>query len=392
MPAQADRARGASAASIARALGAWFDANARDLPWRRRRDPFAVWVSEVMLQQTRVATVVGYFEPFLARFPTVAALAAASEDEVLAQWSGLGYYRRARALHRGARDVVARFGGALPPTAAELVTIPGVGPYTAGAIASLAFGERAALVDGNVARVLARLLGLEADMRSPAGMREAWAAAERLLPAARAGRHNEALMELGAGVCTPRDPACAGCPLARSCVARRDDRTGELPRMGARAARSTVALVALVAHRGATVLLGKRSGAGLFGGLWEPPMCEGSGVEALAAALGLALDDARVVGRVRRVLTHRTLDVTVVAASTRGALRARAPYASLAWHDRASLGSLGVSSAARAVLAALDPPEVSPRPAPRAPRAPRPSSPAAPRRPARAATRGRSAR
>src|SRR6185503_5707528 len=185
---------------IATAVVAHYAGARRDLPWRRTRDPYAIWVSEIMLQQTRVATVIPYWERWMARFPTVSALAKAPLDDVLAAWAGLGYYSRARNLHAGARAVDARFGGALPSRAAELREVPGIGPYTAGAIASIAFGERAPLVDGNVARVLARVFAIEDDIKSTAGQKALWTAAGELMrglpESAAPGDLNQGLMEL----------------------------------------------------------------------------------------------------------------------------------------------------------------------------------------------------
>src|SRR4051812_4503042 len=191
-----DRGAEAAAPELARRLGAWFEETRRDLPWRRTRDPYAIWLSEIMLQQTRVATVLDYWPRFLGKYPTVRALAEASIDDVLGAWSGLGYYRRARALHGAAREMVSRYGGEVPRTTDELLTIPGIGRYTAGAIASIAFGARAPLVDGNVARVLARIFAIDEDIRGPAAMRTLWSLAEQLVPSEKPGRHNEALMEL----------------------------------------------------------------------------------------------------------------------------------------------------------------------------------------------------
>src|SRR3954464_9149494 len=194
---------------ISTKLLAWFAKERRDLPWREEpRDPYRVWISEVMLQQTRVDVVVPYYLRFVARFPTLQTLAASPLDDVLALWSGLGYYARARNLHRAAQAC----GGELPRTAAELRALPGLGPYTAAAVASLAFGEDAPLVDGNVARVLARVFALSGDARS-----KAWKLAPTLLPPGRSGPFNEALMELGATICTPRSPDCPRCPLSGDC-------------------------------------------------------------------------------------------------------------------------------------------------------------------------------
>ncbi|HWA82948.1 MAG TPA: A/G-specific adenine glycosylase [Fimbriimonadaceae bacterium] len=206
------------------ALLAWYDAHKRDLPWRRSRDPYAIWVSEVMLQQTQVATVIPYFERWMRRFPTIKALAEASEPDVLSIWQGLGYYRRCRLLLEGAKWAVEH---GLPQTAAAWIKAPGVGRYTAAAIASISQGEPVAVVDGNVERVFARIDGCE--LSGSALTRAAWKWAELQIPTDRPGDWNQTMMELGATVCKPREPACNACPLAAGCFARREDAQGRLP-------------------------------------------------------------------------------------------------------------------------------------------------------------------
>jgi A/G-specific adenine glycosylase len=346
-----------------RALVAWYDRSARDLPWRRTRDPYAIWLSEVMLQQTRVETVIPYFERFLRRFPDVTALASAELDEVLSLWSGLGYYRRARGIHACARAVVERHGGRFPEEASALRALPGIGPYTAGAVSSIAFEQREPLVDGNVSRVLARLEGIDVDIKSTAGAKLIWAAAGRLVPAERPGAFNQALMELGATLCTPRDPACLICPVREHCRARAEGREHELPVVGEKRAVPTVPQVAAVVASGALVLLGRRREDGLFGGLWEPPMVEASSMEEAREALtGAGVDGARVelveAGRVRHVLTHREMDVLVLRAETkrRWALGppTTAPYEKLGWMDPDAEG-FGISTLARKILSAARP-------------------------------------
>src|SRR5271163_3083578 len=190
---------------------AWYEAHGRDLPWRANRDPYRVWLSEIMLQQTRVAAVIEHYQEFLQRFPTVEKLAAARENSVLAAWSGLGYYRRARMLHQAAKLIVRELHGCFPPAEAELRKLPGVGRYTAAAVASIAFGESTAVVDGNVERVLHRL-----SSKRYSG-EPLWAMANTLLDPRRPGDHNQAMMELGATVCLPRQPLCAACPVMRFC-------------------------------------------------------------------------------------------------------------------------------------------------------------------------------
>ncbi|RMF05515.1 MAG: A/G-specific adenine glycosylase, partial [Chloroflexi bacterium] len=208
----------------------WYRRNGRALPWRDETDPYRIWVSEVMLQQTQVATVVPYYHRFLARFPTVEALAAASQEQVLKLWEGLGYYARARNLHRAAREIVEKWSGRLPQSGAQLRTLPGFGEYTAAAVASIAFGEPVAAVDGNVKRVLARLFAVETDVTRNPGARHIGQAAQQLLESRHPGDWNQAVMELGATVCTPTSPRCAGCPLRKWCRARQLGLQSELPR------------------------------------------------------------------------------------------------------------------------------------------------------------------
>jgi A/G-specific adenine glycosylase len=326
---------------LVRRLGAWFETERRDLSWRRTRDPYAIWLSEVMLQQTRVKTVEDYFPRFLQAYPTVAHLACADIGDVLGAWSGLGYYRRARALYAGAREVVAKYGGKLPADAGTLRTISGIGPYTAGAIASIAFGAQEPLVDGNVARVLARLFALRCDVRSPAGSRELWALATELVPAERPGRHNEALMELGATICLPREPRCDACPVRDLCAARREGIQNELPIAKKKKPPREMSMLALVSRRGKRVLLGRRRPGGLFGGLWEPPMVEdgASSAEAsLSELLGATVGAMKRVGEQTHVLTHRRVRITIATAEIES--------------EPTGLGALAMSSLARKVLLA----------------------------------------
>lgn len=267
------------------ALLAWFAATRRDLPWRRSRDPYRVWLSETMLQQTRVEAVVPYFERFTARFPTVADLAAAPVEDVLAAWSGLGYYRRARSLHAAARAVVERHDGHFPSARADLLELPGIGPYTAGAIASIAFDAAEPLVDGNVARVLARLFLLDMPQESSAFRGDSWRIAGELL-AGLGGRSpgdwNQALMELGALVCTPRAPRCLVCPVRAHCRASSEGRVDELPVPKKRPATIEVELHVALVRDGARVLVTERPSTGRMAGLWELPTIEPAGEARLA--------------------------------------------------------------------------------------------------------------
>jgi A/G-specific adenine glycosylase len=258
-------------AAIRRTLLRWFSREARDLPWRRTRDPYRIWLAEIMLQQTRVETVIPYYERLLKAFPTVRHLAAAGQDQVLKQWEGLGYYGRARNLHKAARTIVADRAGALPRTAEQWRQLPGVGPYTAGAIASIASDLAEPAVDGNVLRVLSRVFAIDDRIDEPATRRRITAIAAGLLPPGRAGAFNQALMDLGARICLPRRPACAACPVARYCDALRQGRQHELPvRRPGKAIPHHTIVVAAIRRRG-RYLIGKRPTDGLLGGLWEFP-------------------------------------------------------------------------------------------------------------------------
>lgn len=278
-------------AEIAQKLLAWWDKGHADLPWRGVSDAYAVWVAEVMLQQTQIATVIPYYERWMARLPTVEALAAADLDVVLKLWEGLGYYSRARHLHEAARTVVETYGGELPRSAAELLELKGIGPYTAGAIASIVFGERAPVLDGNVIRVLSRLVDLEADVTKTATRKAMWRLAAALVPEERAGDYNQALMELGQRICTPAGPECHRCPLAKQCLARRRGTQLERPVRPPRENTPHYDVAAGVIWRdegryvGGRFLIAQRPLDGLLGGLWEFPGGKQDGGETLPETL-----------------------------------------------------------------------------------------------------------
>src|SRR5262245_37625348 len=256
---------------FAQRLRAWFRRHARDLPWRRTRDPYAVWVSEIMLQQTQVATVVPYFERFLWRFPTVQALAQADEQDVLRLWEGLGYYRRARQLHRAARQVGSEYGGEFPRDRQAACRLSGIGRYTAGAILSLALDAREPILEANTLRLWSRLLAYRGDPRGTAGQRVLWAAAEQALPRRGVGAFNQALMELGAKVCRARQPACGSCPVAAFCEARRRGLQHAVPRAAARPRIESVREAMIAVWHGRRVLIVRRADAARWGGLWDFP-------------------------------------------------------------------------------------------------------------------------
>ena len=315
--------------TLADRLVSWFATVKRDLPWRKEpRDPYRVWVSEVMLQQTRVDVVIPYYRRFLRRFPTLAALAEAPLDDVLAHWSGLGYYARARNLHRAAQAC----GGRLPRTAAELRALPGFGPYTAAAVASLAFGEDVPLVDGNVERVLSRVFAVRGDARA-----KAWRIAADLLPAGHGGPFNEALMELGATVCRPRSPACARCPIREMCRGRDDPAKYPAPRR--RMARALLQWRALaLLRRDGAVLLSRRPAGTLFAGLWDLPAEKPGGIRIHGSATSR--------GIVEQTLTHREVRVTVEMARASGT-----PVSSeVRWVTPDGIAAMGISSLARKTL------------------------------------------
>jgi A/G-specific adenine glycosylase len=305
--------------AFAQALLKWYAAHQRRLPWRGVHDPYRVWVSEIMLQQTQVETVIPYYARWMARFPTVQALAAAAEQDVLALWEGLGYYARARNLWRAAQIVVTDYRGQLPSDPDTLRALPGIGRYTAGAIASIAFGRGAAVLDGNVKRVLARVFDLTVDVKSPEGEKELWALAERLLPAKHVGDYNQALMDLGATICAPRNPACLMCPVQAQCEARQ---------LGAQHARPVTAPRAPVPHQViVTGIMVKRDRVlitqrpeGLLGGLWAFPgfVCEDEEADYAAhlrhtaqAQWGVGLRVGEECLRLKHTFTHLRVTIPV---------------------------------------------------------------------------------
>ncbi len=249
----------------------WYVENARELPWRSHITPYRTWISEIMLQQTQVETVMPYFTSWMERFPDIETLASADEQDVLAQWEGLGYYSRARNLHRAAKHVRDTYQGQLPETADELQKLPGIGPYTAAAIASIAFGQDLAAVDGNIRRVMARLFDVTEPARSPLGERQLRELAQAHLPPGRAGDYNQALMDLGALICKPQKPHCDLCPIATVCRARKlgvqEERPVKLPRKKT----PHLTVTAAVIQRDGRVLIDQRPSEGLLGGMWEFP-------------------------------------------------------------------------------------------------------------------------
>lgn len=298
---------------VTASLLSWYDSCARILPWRGIRDPYRTWVSEAMLQQTRVETVLSYYSRFLSRFPDLPSLAASDESEVLKCWEGLGYYSRARNLLKGARQVMSDYGGCLPSDPALLRTICGIGPYMAGAIASIAFDIPVPAVDGNVIRVVSRLSGIREDASKPAVRRRIESEAALLVPGERPGDHNQAMMDLGATVCVPGTPDCSRCPLSGFCDAfRRGDAAG-LPVLPKSRPQKVIPWTVLLVRSGGRVLLRRRTEK-LLQGLWCFPMLEGHIepdrlADHISASLRLSVRDPRPAGEARHVFTHQIWDL-----------------------------------------------------------------------------------
>ena len=296
-------------ARIAPLLLAWYDRHARTLPWRGIHDPYRTWVSETMLQQTRVETVIGYYDRFLQRLPTVADLAAAPEDDVLKMWEGLGYYSRARNLHKGAKQVMAEHGGVIPSSVEQLRKISGIGPYTAGAIASIAFDQPVPAVDGNVIRVVSRLRGIRENVGVPSVRRVLEGEAASLVPADRPGDFNQAMMDLGATICTPGTPSCERCPLQSLCDAYADGDPEELPVLPRKNPPKVLDYAVCLIFSGNRVLMRQRTEAMLHG-LWVFPMIEGKYTlrqlpSAVKKLTKLTVTDVQSAGEAKHVFTHQ---------------------------------------------------------------------------------------
>jgi A/G-specific adenine glycosylase len=342
-------------ASLAGALLPWWDAHGRkDLPWQRDPTLYRVWVSEIMLQQTQVATVERYYERFLHDFPDVVALADATPDAVLHLWSGLGYYSRARNLHRAARRVRDEFGGVIPQSFPELLSLPGIGRSTAGAILALATGQRHAILDGNVRRVLSRVFRVESAPEHPSTQRRLWELAEASTPALRAAHYTQAIMDLGATVCTRRRPACTRCPLAGLCAAHRAGIAERLPAARARRLRPQRAtVVLLVRDHAGRVLLEKRAESGLWGGLWGLPeiaAAEEASVWCLAQFGRLPVTSCELSG-FRHAFTHFDLDITPVEVSIGTPSRAMEDGRWL-WYNMRQPARVGLSAPVMKLLVA----------------------------------------
>lgn len=321
-----------------------------DLPWQHPRTPYRVWLSEVMLQQTQVATVIPYYERFLQRFPDVRALAAAPIDEVIALWAGLGYYARARNLHQAARQIVAQHGGEFPREFAAALALPGIGRSTAGAILAQAFGERHAILDGNARRVFARHAAIAGWSGEPKVAQKLWRAAEERLPAKRLADYTQALMDLGATLCTARTPRCSDCPVAGDCAARLTGRVERYP--GARPRRERPrrhARLLLIENRRGELLLERRPERGVWGGLWCPPVLDGRG--AGLGAHGVKLTLLETLPTIAHGFTHFELCLQPL----RLRARAGAAPAGATWIRIADLDRYGIPAPVRKVLRSTHP-------------------------------------
>ncbi len=357
-------------ASLQNDLLSWWDADHADLPWRRSKDPYQIWVSEIMLQQTQIATVIPYFERWMQQLPTVQALAAAPLDEVLKLWEGLGYYSRARNLHTAAQTVVEQFGGQLPQQAEQLQQLKGVGPYTAGAIASIAFDQPSPILDGNIIRVLSRWLDLPDDVTQAATKKYLWQVAGQLVPSQRAGDYNQALMELGQTLCLASMPRCASCPLAASCKARQQGTQLERPVRPARKRTPHFDVVAAVIYReDGKFLIAQRPLDGLLGGLWEFPGGKVEDGERLEAALvreireELALDirPNYQITVVKHAFTHFRITLHAFHATLLGGQIAHIGVRDHAWVTVNELAPYAFGKADRKVIDALHAAVAQPR-------------------------------
>ncbi|HRK33914.1 MAG TPA: A/G-specific adenine glycosylase [Candidatus Hydrogenedentes bacterium] len=344
-----------------RALLAWYRVHARDLPWRRTRDPYAIWLSEILLQQTRVDQGLPYYERFVETFPTVEALAAANEDRVLKAWEGLGYYSRARNLHKAAKVVVHERRGEFPQSAEAWQELPGVGRYTAGAIASIAFEERAPVLDGNVIRVLSRLYDIEESTDDVRVRNHLWQLMDALVPAKHPGDFNQAMMELGARICTPKSPACATCPVAIHCAARAKGVQEIRPVRKTKQPTPRHEMVAAAICVDGRYLLLKRRAAGLLGGMWELPVGRVNSGETHTGALARTVGEqlgvkTKVRGSlatVQHAYTHFKVTVTVYACDIVEGVPAVVEHDELRWVARSEFKRYALPKVVHKFIAVL---------------------------------------
>lgn len=336
--------------TLARKLLVWFGRAARDLPWRRTTDLYAIWISEVMLQQTQVATVVPYYDRFLKHFPDVRSLAAADEQQVLRLWEGLGYYRRARQLHAAARRIANEFGGQFPTAYEAVRSLPGIGRYTAGAILSIGRDARLPILEANTIRVLSRLFAYRGDPASASGRRHLWSLAELLLPPKNCGSFNQALMELGSEICKPRTPACERCPIALHCRARIHGLAGQIPRLFKRTQYESVREVAVVVWRGPRVLLRQCQPGERWAGLWDFPRYAGNADEIARQVARLTGEQVRPGARLTTLnhgVTRFRITLECYQASLRAGRSRRSAAAGIRWLLPSELAAFPLSATGR---------------------------------------------
>lgn len=333
-------------AAVVQPLLAWYRRAGRDLPWRRSRAPYPIWISEVMLQQTQVERVKEYFQRFLERFPTVSDLAAADEATVLRYWEGLGYYRRARQLHAAAQQVVSLHAGVFPQTAAGLRTLPGIGRYTAGAIASIAYDQPEPIIEANSRRVLARLVGYDQPLGGARGDEPLWQLAGQVVPKRRAaGQFNQALMDVGAIICTPQQPRCEACPLAAACVARQQDRVADIPNLPATRPVRELRETALVLWHGGRLLVQQRQSGEWWEGLWDFPRQVPESV--------VTSGRRRQVGAVTYTVTHHKVSCRVLVQTV---TERSGPRRGQRWVRPGELAAMAMTAPGRRIASMLPPP------------------------------------
>ena len=326
----------------------------RDLPWRNNNDPYRIWVSEIMLQQTQVATVIPYFNRWMTRFPTIQHLAEATLEEVLTLWTGLGYYRRCRFLHEGAKQIVGECHGTLPKTTKELQKIKGIGPYTAGAISSIAFGLPAPIVDGNVERLLSRIFAMKHNIKSKEGQAYLWKLSEWLVPTSKSSEFNQGMMELGATICKPKNPTCNECPLSNNCRAFKEGTVSSYPvkskKLGRGEKKRIAYNVAWLTRRN-KILLCRRHLSGLFPGVWELPHAKSKKSLSHLFTNPMVIK-SKAITAFDHVLSHRLLDIKLYPAEIEGKVKLKnvSVFDKTKWFSRSELSTIGLSSAMKRLI------------------------------------------